>query len=119
MDAGRQMPDCPSCKYNPIADQQDSEVNKLLADLRSSDANIRNNAAVFLGQRGEKRAADPLFEIFRKERAKVPAGVLMALGDLKEERAIDLILELMPDSDLEPNAHMLGWGTKALAKIGT
>ena len=115
---GQQIPDCPGCGYNPIRTQQDSEVDQLLTDLQSSDANIRNNAAVFLGQRGEKKAAEPLFEILRQEGAKAPVGVLMALGDLKEERAVDLLLKLMPDSDLEPNAHMLGWGTRALAKIG-
>lgn len=119
MEAGAEMPDCPQCGSNPIKEHRDSGVEQLLADLEGSDAGKRNNAAVFLGERGERRAIEPLLKIFREERANVPAGVLNALGDLKEERAIDLILELMPDSDLDSNAHMLGMGTKALAKIGT
>ncbi|MBU0469810.1 MAG: HEAT repeat domain-containing protein [Candidatus Omnitrophica bacterium] len=119
MGEGLEVPDCPECGFNPISSQRDSGVDKLLADLNSSDANTRNNAAVFLGQKGEKRACEPLLKIFKKERANVPPGVLVALGELKEERAIGLILELIPDSDLDSNAHMLGLGTKALAKIGT
>ncbi|HBG60742.1 MAG TPA: hypothetical protein DDX37_02705 [Candidatus Omnitrophica bacterium] len=119
MGDGKKMPDCPRCGFNAVGEQRDSGAEQLLLDLESPDQNKRNNAAVFLGERGEVRAVEPLLKIFKDEKENTPPGVLLALGDLKVEQAVGLIIGLMPDSDLDPKAHMLGLGTKTLAKIGT
>lgn len=119
MGGAAEMPDCPQCGFNPISSQCDSGIDKLLKDLQSSDVNVRNNAAVFLGQKGEQRAIEPLLKMLEKEGSKVPVGVLGALGDLKVEKAIPMIVALMPENDRGPNPHMLGWGTRAIAQIGT
>ena len=92
---GRNYMPCPNCGYDRFGSLKRASTTELIAQLRSSDWITRNNAAVMLGERGVQEAVGPLLAMLRSDGAEVVDGVIIALGHLREERAIENLISLL------------------------
>jgi HEAT repeat protein len=79
----------------PLQQHPDPLVNRLLKDLKSSDVQLRANAAFALGWEGNRRAAIPLIECLGDPDAQVQQAAVNALTNLQEDGILDLLIERM------------------------
>jgi HEAT repeat protein len=122
---GQTQPACPQCRYDPIGSLQRAGTAELLSLLRHTDRTTRNNAAVALGERGAIEAAEPLLQMLKRQGAEVETGVVVALGLLRERRAVDELIDLVFEGKDSfqtppPRASWDRWYyIEALLRIGT
>lgn len=69
----------------------------VLVDERPENMNARVNATLILSQIGEYRAVVPIMKMFDVAQPEIQATVVTALGDLKDDRALDLLLSALKD----------------------
>lgn len=70
---------------------------RVLTEDRPENVNARVNAAIVLGKIGEQRAVAPLMHMAATAQGDTLATVLTALGDLKDDRALDLLIRALKD----------------------
>ena len=86
---------CPKCGFDPIGDLERAGTIDLIKQLHDSNMSTRNNAAVMLGERHVQEAVEPLLAMLREEGAGVEPGVIIALGHLREKRAVDNLVSIL------------------------
>jgi len=96
-------------------DEPGSETEKLLKALKSDSGNIRIAALMALGERKEVTAIDPITGILVRDYPPVQSSAVFALGEIGNERAIDVLLERMKDGE---NPTIRSNAAIALGKIG-
>jgi HEAT repeat protein len=92
-----------------------SEAEKLLIALKSSSGSTRIAAVMALAERKEKAAVDPLIGILDRDYPPVQASAAFALGEIGDERAVEVLLQQIKDGQtdsIRSNAAI------ALGKIG-
>jgi predicted RNA-binding Zn-ribbon protein involved in translation (DUF1610 family) len=128
---GQNFLPCPNCGDDPIGSLERARTTDLIAQLYSSDSTTRHNAAVMLGERRVQEAAEPLLAMLSKKgAAKLELGAIIALGRLREERAVEKLISLLFEGrdwrkDQQTRRYPkttekgAGWIVEALAQIGT
>ncbi|MBU1241039.1 HEAT repeat domain-containing protein, partial [Myxococcota bacterium] len=77
-------------------------TNLLIGLLSSPHSEVRYQAPISLAERGEHKAAKPLLALLERESdVEIRVNVIVALGDLKVERAIDKLLAIAEDDIFE------------------
>jgi HEAT repeat protein len=81
---------------------------------------------VVLGERGAHEAAEALLQMLKERRAEVEVGVVVALGLLREERAVETLISLLLEAKEglwktpePPASWFYGYYINALLRIGT
>lgn len=77
---------------------------KVLYDGRAENINARVNAVLVLGKIGEKRAVEPLVNIYKHEYGTLRETVVAALGDIGDIRAVEVLIQALNDKN--PNIRM-------------
>jgi HEAT repeat protein len=78
-----------------VADQ----VDDLIADLNSSDPDIRYNAISPLYKSGDPRAVDPLIQALNDENFIIRFSAAAYLGGLNDTRAVDPLIRALNDEE--------------------
>lgn len=76
-----------------------SETEKLLKALKSESGSARITAIMALGERKEKAAVDPLIGILTRDYPPVQSSAAFALGEIGDERAVEILLKQMKDGE--------------------
>ncbi|RXA19812.1 HEAT repeat domain-containing protein [Methanosarcina sp. MSH10X1] len=96
-------------------DEPGSETEKLIKALRSDSGSIRIAALMALGERREAAAIDSMTPILTRDYSPVQSSAAFALGEIGDERAVEVLVKQMKDGDsdsIRSNAAI------ALGKIG-
>lgn len=97
-------------------DEPGSETEKLIKALKSDSGSIRIAALMALGERKEAAAIDFITPILTRDYSPVQSSAAFALGEIGDERAVEVLVKQMKDGDsdsIRSNAAI------ALGKIGT
>ena len=76
-----------------------SETEKLLKALKSESGSMRITAIMALGERKEKAAVDPMIGILTRDYPPVQSSAAFALGEIGDERAVEILLKQMKDGE--------------------
>lgn len=96
-------------------DELPEEISKYIQDLRNPDINRQVNAANSLGASCRTEAVEPLLNRLRRpDNINVRVHIINALGQLKDERAIERLTHMTIDS----NPQVRSAAVAALGKIG-
>jgi HEAT repeat protein len=98
-----------------LAEVGEPAVEPLLTALNSRSANTREYAALALGKIGNSRAFEPICALLEAEADK--GNYIMALGMLKDQRGIDILLPYLKSAPDE--SWTLRLTSSALGEIGT
>ena len=94
------------------------DLAPLIVALHNADADIAREAAVSLGQSGNKAAVEPLMEALGNQdgyfHSVVRAAAASGLGELHDVRAFDTLVSAMNDPMAETSAEAV----RALANLG-
>jgi len=82
-------------------------IDRLLGDLKSSDPEIRVNAAFALGWEGNSQAAIPLIELLYDPDIQVQQTAVNALSNLRDDRILNLLLERLEHGPREQKRTIL------------
>lgn len=80
-------------------DRQDAVVDALVGALKDTDADVRKQAAIALGEIGNPRAVDGLITALADKQAEVRRVAAVALGEIGDARAIEPLTRALKDSD--------------------
>ena len=87
-----------------------SQIEELIARLRDPDPERVREAALALGDLGDKRAVPPLIEVLRESwNPDVWNGAAVALRDLGDGRAVDALIERIRDPKTASSRGTLVW----------
>lgn len=92
---------------SPFLKEPQRLIDQLLEDLKSSDPELRLNAAFALGWRGNAEAAIPLTELLYDSDIDVQATAVNALSNLRDDRILSLMLERLEHGPLEQKRCIL------------
>ena len=87
-------------------------VAPLLEALKNPDPQIRNNAIYLLGQIDDPSTLEPIRAMLNATSADVHWVVIQALGDMKDSRAISLLLDLLR----HPDEKLRGYAARTLGE---
>ncbi|HHP7233130.1 MAG TPA: HEAT repeat domain-containing protein [Desulfobacterales bacterium] len=82
-------------------------MDRLLADLKSPDPDLRADAAFALGWEGNTAATIPLIELLYDEDPKVQQTAVNALSNLRDDRILDLMIERLENGPREQKRTIL------------
>lgn len=91
----------------PFLKDCQSLVDRLLADLKSADSDLRGNAAFALAWEGNTRAAIPLIELLYDEDPKVQQTAVNALSNLRDDRILYLMIDRLEHGPREQKRTIL------------
>jgi HEAT repeat protein len=90
----------------------------MLGELRNLDADVAREAATALGQTGNPAAVLPLIDVLRNTNgyfhSVVRSAAAAGLGQLKDARAFDVLIEAVNDPITDPSTEAI----HALAALG-
>ena len=91
-------------------------VEALIEAMEDKNAEVRASAALSLGEIGDEKALNALIEKAenKKEDKDVRVEAICALGMLKVDSAIPVLIKLMKDSEED----IRGWSADSIGKIG-
>lgn len=79
-----------------------ADIEDLLKDLQDEDSSVRGEAIEALGEAGAKDAVEPLIAILKADEDEENRQLAaVALGDIRDERAIGALIEALDDEGLE------------------
>lgn len=92
------------------------EVDDMIAELKNSEEDVREEAAERLGQLGDPRAVPPLIQALRDSEDDVVEKAAESLGQLGDADAVEPLMDAF-------NSHQMDWGirvktAKAMEMIG-
>lgn len=94
-------------------------LDLLLTSLKdehsTEDDNVRNHAIDAIGEIGDPRASSELITQLTGYRTRGRAGIIQALGKLKDSNAIPHLLEIAEE---EPRTYLNSFAIRALSEIG-
>jgi len=73
------------------------EVDDLILDLKYGSPDVREEAALALGQIGDEKAVDPLIKALDDEVSWVRMRAAIALGEINDSKAIDPLIKALKD----------------------
>jgi HEAT repeat protein len=91
----------------PFLKDSQKLIDRLLDDLKSSDTEIRVNAAFALGWEGNSQAAIPLIELLYDPDIQVQQTAVNALSNLRDDRILNLLLERLAHGPREQKRTIL------------
>lgn len=91
----------------PFLKDSQKLIDRLLDDLKSSDPEIRVNAAFALGWEGNSQAAIPLIELLYDPDIQVQQTAVNALSNLRDDRILNLLLERLEHGPREQKRTIL------------
>src|SRR5688500_7967368 len=89
-------------------------IDGLIAALKDSDAGVRKQAAIALGELESSAAVPALIDALKDSEVEVRQSAMSALGDIGDARAAAAIAGALKDADPRVRARAAG----ALAEIG-
>jgi HEAT repeat protein len=102
-----------------LAEVGEPAVEPLLQALNSPNPQTRSHVARALGVMGAKRAFEPIRDILvREEDNRMKIGLIEALGDLRDERALDVLLPCLKAPAQANRGWIVRVAANALGKIG-
>jgi HEAT repeat protein len=91
----------------PFLKDSQKLIDRLLGDLKSSDPEMRVNAAFALGWEGNSQAAIPLIELLYDTDIQVQQTAVNALSNLRDDRILNLLLERLEHGPREQKRTIL------------
>ena len=108
---------CPHCGASIEERSRESFEEKLIGALRHPISFQAATVALTLGRLRERRAVEPLLEVFERTRdSEVHEAAIWALGELRDPRAVPKLVQLLDDPNVFVTLRIAC--TEALAKIG-
>jgi len=90
------------------------EVDDLILDLKYGSPDVREDAALALGQIGDEKAVDPLIKALDDEVSWVRMWAVIALGEIGDTRAVDPLIKALKDES--PYVRM--YAASSLVNLG-
>jgi HEAT repeat protein len=111
---------CRQALSQALAEVGEPAVEPLLQTLSSPNPQTRGYVARALGRIGAKRAFEPIAALLlREEDTLMKLALIEALGDLRDERAVDLLLPFLHAPAQQNRGWIVRLAAQALGKIGT
>ena len=91
----------------PFLKEPQDLINRLLADLKNEDPELRANAAFALGWEGNTQAVTALIELLYDSDTQVQQSAVNALANLRDDRILNLMLERLEHGPFEQKRAIL------------
>jgi len=94
--------------------KENRDIKGLIKALKHSNAKVRADVAIALGELGDEHAVEPLIRVLKDIDETVRGSVAVALGELGDEHAVEPLIEALKDLDAAVRCS----AAFALGKIG-